>query len=280
MLSRAWWQRCFLTRCQRLCSVCFSLWQHPVCRLSNCLSSMITDCEDDYAADVQLTPTNWLINFIAIYVWTLSKLNFFCSRLCSWNVSEHLIIISSAKNGWPGAHPNTELEYPTCISSAPPLLHCVDVFWAGEADMFSIVDSSLCCPNTTRRLTYSTVLLLSPSLCLHRRRYAVTHAIWQMSAKTKGCSWYCYPPRYSSDHTVTSLKCFRHPFIRVLTKGTAWDKANVWGVRVCCGVTHLGKATRGGPDRYGLSESLFLLCSVTLRLLPHPCLPPSARRSR
>lgn len=49
----------------------------------------------------------------------------------------------------------------------------------------------------------------------------------------------------------------------------------LWGVRLCCGVTHLGKATRGGPDRYGLSESLFLLCSVTLRLLPL-----SARRSR
>lgn len=38
----------------------------PLCLLSKCLSSMITACEDDYPADVQLTPTNWLISFIAI----------------------------------------------------------------------------------------------------------------------------------------------------------------------------------------------------------------------
>lgn len=143
-----------------------------------------------------------------------------------------------------------------------------DVFSVCHTDMFTIVDSFLCCPNSVHInifhcSTFVTLsLLASTQICCDIPNMANVSREQKLLRFAGACTYTHYhePEMHPPPSTHAG------------GGGTAGDEANVLGVCVCSGVTHLGKATQGGPDRYGLSESLFLLCSVTLRLLPHACL--------
>lgn len=137
------------------------------------------------------------------------QIEFFCSRSGSWNASEHLIIIFSAKNDRPGAPYN--IGFNTLLCSSTSSL-CSMSFECVRLTCFQLLIHSCVVP-TPRTLPYSTVLLLSPSLCMHPHRYAVTHAIWQMSAKTIVCTWTDTPPisGCTHKHTIASLECIPHP---------------------------------------------------------------------
>lgn len=200
---------------------------------------------------------------------------FCCSQAGGFNLSlwapDDNFLPLKKKNDRPGA-----FDIPHSLA---PLLHFLTVFDAFSlchTDMFSIVDSSLCCPNAITTLTYSAVLLLSPSLCMLPRKYAVTFSIWQMSAKTKACTWTDTSPitQWRAWSTSPTLG------MRTCKGGEQLEIKQMCGECVCVLVWHICvERHEGVPDRYGLSESPFLLCSVTLRLLPHACLPLPAWRS-
>ena len=195
MLSRAWRLRCLLTCCQRLCLRRLSPWQHTlfVCyrlrdhRLRLCWRS----------AD-----SSKLAHTIYGHL-KLSKLNLFV-LLCSWNASERLIIFVPAKK-WPVLISDSEYAvYP--LRSATSSL-CLMCFQFVTLTCLQLLIRSCVVP-TPYTLTYSTVLLLSPSLCMHPLRYAVTYPIWQMSAQNKNFSDLHV---HTHTHTITSLKCTPHP---------------------------------------------------------------------
>lgn len=116
--------------------------QPPLCLLSKCSSSVVAGWDDGYPANVQLTPTNWLINFMAIYVLKCFVFRSGQSK-CVWAPSNNM---------------------QRCTGSALLLLDCAwGVFERVSLTCFELFICSRAVP-TTYTPTHSTVLLLSPSI--------------------------------------------------------------------------------------------------------------------